>query len=235
MTGRPNLLVGVTDRWRGPGPGGTARRSAAARCCASHGARAVRKPGRRYPRLRDHRCGDHRLLGIIKADIGIRDGRIVRIRPASGASCWSASGSSSGRPPKSSAATVESSPQSTVDCHVRLICRRSSRQKTLAAGHRHDHRRWRGPAGHQGHHSHSRQWHLARMLESLDGWPVNFAAGKHRDPDALWEQRWWRIGFQTPRRLRIDPGGHRPAWRSPTWPGVQGALHSDAALSMRPD
>ncbi len=58
--------------------------------------------------------------GIIKADIGIRDGRIVGIGKAGNPDIMTGGIgiSSSGRPPKSSAATVESSPQapSTVTC-----------------------------------------------------------------------------------------------------------------------
>ena len=75
-------------------------------------------------------------------------------------------------------------------------------------------------------------WHLARMLEALDPWPVNvllLGKGNTVSPRRLWEQLRGRRGrFQTPRGLGHHPGSDRrlpDASRDAS--GVQVAIHTD--------
>ena len=56
-------------------------------------------------------------------------------------------------------------------------------------------------------------WHLARMLEALDGWPMNIALlgkGNTVSAESMWEQlRGGVSGFQAARGLGFHSGGHR--------------------------
>src|SRR5919205_3244808 len=115
--------------------------------------------------------------GVVKADIGIRDGRIVALGKAGnpdtmtgvhpdlvvGPSTEIISGN--GRIVTAGA----------IDCHVHLICPQIMEEAlgggitTIIAG-------GTGPAeGSKSTTVTPGSWHLARMLESLDSWPLNIA------------------------------------------------------------
>lgn len=153
--------------------------------------------------------------GIIKADIGIRDGRIVGIGKAGNPDIMTGVHRDLVVGPSTEIISGNRRivTAGTVDCHVHLICPQII-VEALAAGTTTIIGGGTGPAeGTKATTVTPGEWHLARMLESLDGWPVNFALlgkGKHRESRrTVGTVARWRIGFQTPRRLGIDPGGHR--------------------------
>jgi urease subunit alpha len=74
-------------------------------------------------------------------------------------------------------------------------------------------------------------WHLARMLEALDGWPVNVALlgkGNTVSEDGLWEQlRAGASGFKLHEDWGSTPAAIDACLRVADAAGVQVALHSD--------
>jgi urease subunit alpha len=74
-------------------------------------------------------------------------------------------------------------------------------------------------------------WHLARMLEALDGWPVNvvlLGKGNTTSADAMWEQlRAGAAGFKLHEDWWSTPAAIDACLRVADASGVQVALHSD--------
>jgi urease subunit alpha len=171
--------------------------------------------------------------GIIKADIGIRDGRIVAIGKAGnpdimagvhpdlvvGPSTEIISGN--GRIVTAGA----------IDCHVHLICPQIMEEAlgggitTIIAG-------GTGPAeGSKATTVTPGSWHLARMLESLDSWPLNIALlgkGNTVSAEAMWEQlRAGAAGFKLHEDWGTTPAAIDACLTVSEAAGVQVNIHTD--------
>jgi urease subunit alpha len=171
--------------------------------------------------------------GIIKADIGIRDGRIVAIGKAGnpdimagvhpdlivGPSTEIISGN--GRIVTAGA----------IDCHVHLICPQIMEEAlgggvtTIVAG-------GTGPAeGSKATTVTPGPWHLARMLESLDSWPLNIALlgkGNTVSAEAMWEQlRGGAAGFKLHEDWGTTPAAIDACLTVSDAAGVQVNIHTD--------
>jgi urease subunit alpha len=171
--------------------------------------------------------------GIIKADIGIRDGRIAAIGKAGnpdimtgvhpdlvvGPSTEIISGN--GRIVTAGA----------IDCHVHLICPQIMDEAlgggitTIIAG-------GTGPAeGSKATTVTPGSWHLARMLESLDSWPLNIALlgkGNTVSAEAMWEQlRGGAAGFKLHEDWGTTPAAIDACLTVSESAGVQVNIHTD--------
>ncbi len=140
--------------------------------------------------------------GIIKADIGIRDGRIVAIGKAGNPDTMSGVHPDLVVGPSTEiiAGNGRIVTAGAIDCHVHLICPQIMEEAlgggitTIIAG-------GTGPAeGSKATTVTPGSWHLARMLESLDSWPLNIALlgkGNTVSAEAMWEQlRGGAAGFK---------------------------------------
>lgn len=171
--------------------------------------------------------------GIIKADIGIRDGRIVGIGKAGNPDIMTGVHRDLVVGPSTEIISGNRRivTAGTVDCHVHLICPQII-VEALAAGTTTIIGGGTGPAeGTKATTVTPGEWHLARMLESLDGWPVNFALlgkGNTVNPDALWEQlRGGASGFKLHEDWGSTPAAIDTCLAVADVAGVQVALHSD--------
>ncbi len=176
--------------------------------------------------------------GIIKADIGIRDGRIVAIGKAGnpdtmtgvhpdlvvGPSTEIISGN--GRIVTAGA----------IDCHVHLICPQIMEEAlgggitTIIAG-------GTGPAeGSKATTVTPGAWHLARILESLDTWPMNIALlgkGNTVSTEAMWEQlRGGAAGFKLHEDWGTTPAAIDACLTVAEASGVQVNIHTDTLNEM---
>lgn len=171
--------------------------------------------------------------GIIKADIGIRDGRIVAIGKAGNPDMMSGVHPDLVVGPSTEiiGGNGRILTAGAVDCHVHLICPQiiveaiGAGTTTIIGG-------GTGPAeGTKATTVTPGEWHLARMLESLDSWPVNFALlgkGNTSNPDALWEQlRSGASGFKLHEDWGSTPAAIDTCLTVADAAGVQAALHSD--------
>jgi urease subunit alpha len=171
--------------------------------------------------------------GIVKADIGIRDGRIVAIGKAGNPDTMD------GVDPKlvigPSTEIISGNGRivtaGAIDCHVHLICPEiltealGSGITTVIGG-------GTGPAeGTKATTVTPGAWHLARMLEALDPWPVNVALlgkGNTTSADAMWEQlRAGASGFKLHEDWGSTPAAIDACLKVCDAAGVQAALHSD--------
>ncbi len=171
--------------------------------------------------------------GIVKADIGIRDGRIVAIGKAGNPDTMD------GVDPKlvigPSTEIISGNGRiltaGAIDCHVHLICPQiltealGSGITTVVGG-------GTGPAeGTKATTVTPGAWHLARMLEALDPWPVNIALlgkGNTTSQDAMWEQlRAGASGFKLHEDWGSTPAAIDACLKVCDAAGVQAALHSD--------
>ena len=116
--------------------------------------------------------------GVVKADVGVRDGRIVAMGKAGNPDITDGVHPDLVIGPGTEVLAGEGKilTAGAIDCHVHLICPQIARRGAGRRDH-HDHRRRHRPGrGHQGHHrARPAPWYLARMLEALDAWPVNVA------------------------------------------------------------
>jgi urease subunit alpha len=176
--------------------------------------------------------------GIIKGDIGIRDGRIVAIGKAGnpdtmtgvhpdlvvGPSTEIISGN--GRIVTAGA----------IDCHVHLICPQIMEEAlgggitTIIAG-------GTGPAeGSKATTVTPGAWHLARILESLDTWPLNIALlgkGNTVNTEAMWEQlRGGAAGFKLHEDWGTTPAAIDACLAVAEASGVQVNIHTDTLNEM---
>jgi urease subunit alpha len=176
--------------------------------------------------------------GIIKGDIGIRDGRIVAIGKAGnpdtmtgvhpdlvvGPSTEIISGN--GRIVTAGA----------IDCHVHLICPQIMDEAlaggitTIIAG-------GTGPAeGSKATTVTPGAWHLARILESLDTWPLNIALlgkGNTVNTEAMWEQlRGGAAGFKLHEDWGTTPAVIDACLDVAEASGVQVNIHTDTLNEM---
>ena len=154
--------------------------------------------------------------GIVKADVGIRDGRIVALGKAGNPDTWTACIPtwSSARPPRSSPATAGSSPPAAIDCHVHLICPQIIDEALGAGITTIDRRRHRARRGHQGHHRDPGRLapgpRCSRRLDALAGERRAARQGQHRQRrGAVGAVARRRGGLQAARGLGHDAGGDR--------------------------
>ncbi|MDQ6782240.1 MAG: urease subunit alpha [Actinomycetota bacterium] len=171
--------------------------------------------------------------GVVKADVGVRDGRIVGLGKA-------------GNPDTMDGVTPELviGPSTEViagngriltagaiDCHVHLICPQildeglATGVTTIIGG-------GTGPAeGTRATTVTPGAWNLARMLEALDGWPVNVALlgkGNTVSSEGLWEQvRGGAAGFKLHEDWGTTPAAIDACLRVCDAAGVQAAIHTD--------
>jgi urease subunit alpha len=171
--------------------------------------------------------------GIVKADVGVRDGRITAIGKAGNPDIMD------GVHPK-----LVIGPSTEVmagngliltaggiDCHVHLICPQLIPEAlgggitTLIGG-------GTGPAeGTKATTVTPGAWNLARMLEATDAWPVNIVLlgkGNTVSAEALWEQlRAGAAGFKLHEDWGSTPAAIDACLRVSVAAGVQTAIHTD--------
>ncbi len=171
--------------------------------------------------------------GIVKADIGIRDGRIVAIGKAGNPNIMHGvdPGLVIGPSTEILSGNGKILTAGAIDCHVHLICPQileealGSGITTVIGG-------GTGPAeGTKATTVTPGAWHLARMLEALDPWPVNVALlgkGNTTSAEAMWEQlRAGASGFKLHEDWGSTPAAIDACLRVCGEAGVQAALHSD--------
>ncbi|MEE6177429.1 urease subunit alpha [Mycobacterium sp. 050134] len=176
--------------------------------------------------------------GIIKADIGIRDGRIVAIGKAGNPDIMTGVHPDLVIGPSTEiiGGNGRIVTAGAIDCHVHLICPQlmpealGSGVTTIIGG-------GTGPAeGTKATTVTPGEWHLARMLESLDSWPVNFALlgkGNTVNPEGLWEQlRGGASGFKLHEDWGSTPAAIDACLTVADAAGVQVALHTDTLNEM---
>lgn len=171
--------------------------------------------------------------GIIKADVGIRDGRIVAIGKAGNPDIMTGvhPGLVVGPSTEIIAGHGRILTAGAIDCHVHLICPQILEEAlcsgitTIVAG-------GTGPAeGSKATTVTPGAWHLARMLESLDSWPLNVALlgkGNTVSSDAMWEQlRGGAAGFKLHEDWGTTPAAIDACLTVAEAAGVQVNIHTD--------
>jgi len=171
--------------------------------------------------------------GIVKADVGVRDGRICGIGKAGNPDIMDAVDPALVIGPSTEvmAGNGRILTAGAVDCHVHLICPQlipealASGITTIIGG-------GTGPAeGTKATTVTPGAWHLARMLEALDSWPVNVALlgkGNTTSAEALWEQlRGGAAGFKLHEDWGTTPAAIDACLKVADASGVQVAIHTD--------
>jgi urease subunit alpha len=176
--------------------------------------------------------------GIIKADIGIRDGRIVAIGKAGNPDTMTGVHPDLAVGPSTEiiAGNGRIVTAGAIDCHVHLICPQIMEEAlgggitTIVAG-------GTGPAeGSKATTVTPGAWHLARILESLDGWPLNVALlgkGNTVSTEAMWEQlRGGAAGFKLHEDWGTTPAAIDACLKVADASGVQVNIHTDTLNEM---
>ncbi|MDT5099302.1 MAG: urease subunit alpha [Mycobacterium sp.] len=176
--------------------------------------------------------------GIIKADIGIRDGRIVAIGKAGNPDTMTGVHPDLVVGPSTEiiAGNGRIVTAGAIDCHVHLICPQIMEEAlgggitTIVAG-------GTGPAeGSKATTVTPGAWHLARILESLDGWPLNVALlgkGNTVSTEAMWEQlRGGAAGFKLHEDWGTTPAAIDACLKVADASGVQVNIHTDTLNEM---
>jgi urease subunit alpha len=171
--------------------------------------------------------------GIIKADVGIRDGRIVALGKAGNPDTMDGVHPDLVVGPSTEiiAGNGKILTAGALDVHVHFICPQLVPEAlgagitTMAGG-------GTGPAeGSKATTVTPGAWHLARMLEAMDPWPVNvllLGKGNTVSHEALWEQlRGGAGGFKLHEDWGSTPAAIDAALTVADASGVQVALHSD--------
>ena len=171
--------------------------------------------------------------GVVKADIGIRDGRIAALGKAGNPDIMDGVHPDLVIGPSTEilAGNGKILTAGAVDCHVHLICPQLVDEAlgagitTLVGG-------GTGPAeGTKATTVTPGGWHLARMLEATADLPVNvvlLGKGNTVSEDALWEQlRAGAAGFKLHEDWGSTPAAIDACLRVCDAAGVQAALHSD--------
>ncbi|WP_313676356.1 urease subunit alpha [Mycolicibacterium sp.] len=171
--------------------------------------------------------------GIVKADIGIRDGRICAIGKAGNPETMTGVHPDLVVGPTTEVISGNGRilTAGTIDCHVHLICPQILTE-ALGAGTTTIIGGGTGPAeGSKATTVTPGGWHLARMLEALDSWPLNIALlgkGNTVSADAMWEQlRSGAAGFKLHEDWGSTPAAIDACLTVADAAGVQVALHSD--------
>jgi urease subunit alpha len=176
--------------------------------------------------------------GIVKADIGIRDGRITAIGKAGNPDIMSGVHPDLVVGPSTEviAGNGRILTAGAIDCHVHLICPQIMEEAlgggitTIVAG-------GTGPAeGSKATTVTPGSWHLARMLEALDTWPLNVALlgkGNTVSTDAMWEQlRGGAAGFKLHEDWGTTPAAIDACLTVSDAAGVQANIHTDTLNEM---
>ena len=171
--------------------------------------------------------------GVVKADVGIRDGRIVGLGKAGNPDTMDGVHPALVIGPSTEviAGNRRILTAGAIDCHVHLICPQILEEAlgggitTIVGG-------GTGPAeGTTATTVTPGAWHLARMLEALDAWPVNVALlgkGNTVSAEGMWEQlRAGASGFKLHEDWGSTPAAIDACLRVADASGVQVALHSD--------
>jgi urease subunit alpha len=171
--------------------------------------------------------------GVIKADVGVRDGRIAAIGKAGNPDTMDGvtPGLVIGPSTEVIAGNGKILTAGAIDCHVHLICPQilevslASGVTTVIGG-------GTGPAeGTRATTVTPGPWNLARMLVALDQWPVNFALlgkGNTVSEEGLWEQlRAGAAGFKLHEDWGSTPAAIDACLRVCDAAGVQAAVHTD--------
>jgi urease subunit alpha len=171
--------------------------------------------------------------GIVKADVGIRDGRIVALGKAGNPDTMDGVHPALVIGPSTEVISGNGKliTAGGIDGHVHFICPQSITEAlasgitTLIGG-------GTGPAdGSKATTVTPGAWHLARMFEALDPWPVNFALlgkGNTTREDALWEQlRAGAAGFKIHEDWGATPAAIDVCLRVADVSGAQVSIHTD--------
>lgn len=171
--------------------------------------------------------------GVVKADIGVRDGRIVGIGKAGNPDTMDGVDPALVIGPSTEvlAGNGKIVTAGAIDCHVHLICPQlldeaiGSGITTLIGG-------GTGPAeGSKATTVTPGAWNLARMLEAVDHWPVNialFGKGNTVSTDGLMEQvLGGAAGFKLHEDWGTTPAAIDACLRVADDTGVQVAIHTD--------
>ncbi|HUF99189.1 MAG TPA: urease subunit alpha [Ilumatobacter sp.] len=170
--------------------------------------------------------------GIVKADIGVRDGRIVGIGKAGNPDTMDGVHPSLVIGPSTEVISGNGRivTAGAIDCHVHLIAPQqleealSSGITTIVGG-------GTGPAEGTKATTVTGAWYLERMLESLDHWPINVALlgkGNTTSIEALHEQlRSGASGLKLHEDWGTTPAVIDAALRVADATGVQVAIHTD--------
>ena len=171
--------------------------------------------------------------GIVKADVGIRDGRIAGIGRAGNPDTMDGVDPALVIGPSTEiiAGNGRILTAGAIDCHVHLIAPMileealASGITTMIAG-------GTGPAeGSKATTVTPGAWHLSRMMESLDHWPMNvllLGKGNTVSEEALWEQlRAGAGGFKLHEDWGTTPAAIDACLRVADASGVQVNIHTD--------
>jgi urease subunit alpha len=171
--------------------------------------------------------------GVVKADVGIRDGRITALGKAGNPDTMDGVHPALVIGPSTEVISGNGRilTAGAIDGHVHLICPQAIQEAlgsgvtTLIGG-------GTGPAeGSKATTVTPGAWHLARMFEALDPWPVNFALlgkGNSTSEEALWEQlRAGAAGFKIHEDWGATPAVIDTALRVADASGAQVAIHTD--------
>lgn len=174
---------------------------------------------------------DH--TGIIKGDLGVRDGRIVAVGKAGNPDVMDGvtPGLEIGPSTEIIAGNNRVLTAGAIDCHVHLICPQIL-DEALASGITTVIGGGTGPAeGTRATTVSPGAWWLTRMFESLDAWPVNvvlLGKGNTVSLDALHEQvRAGAGGFKLHEDWGSTPAAIDACLRVCDQTGVQAAIHTD--------
>lgn len=171
--------------------------------------------------------------GVVKGDVGIRDGRIVAVGKAGNPDIMDGvtPGLVIGPSTEIIAGNGKILTAGAIDCHVHLICPQVL-DEGLAAGITTVIGGGTGPAeGTRATTVTPGAWWLARMLEALDAWPVNvvlLGKGNTVSEEGLWEQlRAGAGGFKLHEDWGTTPAAIDACLRVCDAGGVQAAIHTD--------
>ncbi|MFH5232587.1 urease subunit alpha [Antrihabitans spumae] len=171
--------------------------------------------------------------GIIKADVGIRDGRIVALGKAGNPDTMSGVHPDLVVGPSTEiiAGNGRILTAGAIDCHVHFICPQIM-DEALGAGITTLMGGGTGPAeGSKATTVTPGAWHLARMFEATDGWPMNIlllGKGNTVSAGSMWEQlRAGASGFKLHEDWGSTPAAIDACLTVAEAAGVQAALHSD--------
>ncbi|OJF09970.1 urease subunit alpha [Couchioplanes caeruleus] len=228
-----NLLIEVEqDRSAGPAPGDEVVFGGGKVIRESMGqSRATRAEGTPDTVITGAVVLDH--WGVIKADVGIRDGRIAALGKAGNPDTMDGVHPDLVIGPGTEiiAGNGKILTAGAIDSHVHLISP-TVLDTALAAGTTTIIGGGTGPAeGTKATTVTPNGWHLARMLEALDQWPVNvllLGKGNTMSEESLWEQlRGGAGGFKLHEDWGTTPAVIDAALRVADASGVQVAIHTD--------
>jgi urease subunit alpha len=171
--------------------------------------------------------------GVVKADVGVRDGRLVALGKAGNPDTMDGvhPGLAIGPGTEVVAGNGKILTAGAIDSHVHLICPQvleesvASGVTTVIGG-------GTGPAeGTKATTVTPNPWYVARMLEAIDPWPVNvllLGKGNTVNEDSMWEQlRGGAGGFKLHEDWGTTPAAIDACLRVADASGVQVAIHTD--------